>query len=90
MLSKIANENPALLYKMLLKEQAKSKIEGVSEAAMDFLNGVRDNIEEQIDYYKEEYGENWQEVMESDWKELYSEILENQKDNLLEYFRSII
>lgn len=87
---KLATENPALLYKMLLKEQAKIQVEGVSKSAMDFLNAVRDSIDEYIDIYQEDYGENWQEVFESDWRSLYYEVLEKHSDKLLEYVRSIV
>ena len=88
--NKLANENPALLYKMLLKEKAEREVKYISQAAQDFLNAVRDSINEYIDIYQKDYGENWQEVMESDWNGLYYEILENHKDLLLDYFRSII
>ena len=87
---KLAEDNPARLYKMLLEEQAKAEVKCISEAGQAFLNAIRDRIDDFIDIYKEDYGENWQEAMEADWKGLYYEILENKEDVLLEYFRSII
>ena len=87
---KLASENPALLYKMLLDEHAKAEVEYISKAGQDFLNSFRSNIDDYIDIYKEDYGENWQEAMEADWDSLYFEIIENSKDSALEYFRSIL
>lgn len=87
---KLANDDPALLYKMLLEERAKAEVECVSQAAQDFLNAIRETLDQHIDIYQKEYGVHWQEVMENDWKSLYYEILEKKEDLLLEYFRSII
>lgn len=87
---KLASENPALLYKMLLDEHAKAEAEYISKAGQAFLNSFRSNIDDYIDIYKEDYGENWQETMEADWDSLYFEIIENSKDSALEYFRSIL
>ena len=87
---KLASENPDLLYKMLLDEHAKAEVEYISKAGQDFLNSFRSNIDDYIDIYKEDYGENWQEAMEADWDSLYFEIIENSKDSALEYFRSIL
>lgn len=90
MLTRLARDNPAELYKMLLKEAAKEQVEGVSEAGIKFLNAIRRMIDEYIEYYQEEYGENWFEVFESDWKGLYSDIVADHSKELLEYVRSII
>lgn len=89
---KLADENPARLYMMLLDESAKAEVKYISKAAQDFMNGVREKILEYIDLYKEDYGEHWQEVFESDWQGLYAEILDGQRerDNLLEYFRNLL
>lgn len=87
---KLASENPALLYKMLLDEHAKAEVECISKAGQAFLNSVRDSIDDYIDIYKEDYGENWQEAMEADWDSLYFEIIEHTKNSALEYFRSIL
>ena len=87
---KLAEDNPARLYKMLLKEQAKAEVKYISEAGQAFLNAIRDRIDDYIEIYQEDYKENWQEAMEADWKGLYREILEGKDDLLLEYFRSIL
>lgn len=87
---KLASENPAVLYKMLLDERAKAEVQYISKAGQDFLNSFRDSIDDYIDFYKEDYGENWQEAMEADWDSLYFEIIEHAKDSALEYFRSIL
>ena len=87
---KLASENPAVLYKMLLDERAKAEVEHISKAGQAFLNAIRDRIDDYIEIYQEDYKENWQEAMEADWKGLYHEILEGKDNLLLEYFRSIL
>lgn len=89
---KLANENPAQLYMLLLEERAKAEVKYISEAAQKFLNGVRNKIVQKIEDYEEEFGENWQEQFEKDWGFLYYEILDDkqERDNLLEYFRNLL
>lgn len=87
---KMAEESPARLYLMLLEEKAKAEVEYISKAAQDFMNAIKESIEEQIDYYQEEYGKNWEEVMEADWNDLYPEIIEGKSELLREYFRNLL
>ena len=50
--NELALKDPALLYKMLLDEKAKQEVKCVSEAAKNFMNAVRESLDEYIDIYQ--------------------------------------